>query len=174
MRAFDRQAAGLGSPAHLSEDVADRNRAHLRAGHARDFEHRHAAGRLRLDLDFLVVEFAGAQLLAEGIAGGWARCRTDQRIQHALFSGLLRAGLHVLALALAHLHDRDLDEVADDLLDVAADIADFGEFRGFDLDEGRAGELRQPPRDLGLADAGWPDHQDVLRQHLFAQAAGEL
>ena len=93
----------------------------------------------------------------------------DQRIQHALLGGELRAGLHVLALALADLHDRDLDEVADDLLDVAADIADLGELGGLDLDEGRAGELRQPPRDLGLADAGRPDHQDVFRQHLFAQ-----
>ena len=174
MRAFDRQAAGLGSSAHLSEDIADRNRAHLRAGHARDFEHRHAAGGLRLDLDFLVVELAGAQLLAEGIAGRGARRRSDQRIQHALFGGLLRARLHVLALAFTGLRDRDFDEIANDLLDIAADITDLGELRGFDLDEGRAGELRQPPRDLGLADAGWPDHQDVLRQHLFAQAAGEL
>ena len=80
------------------------------------------------------------------------------------------AGLHVLALALAHLRDRDLDEIADDLLDVAADIADLGEFGGLDLDERRAGELRQPPRDLGLADAGRPDHQDVFRQHFLAQA----
>ena len=174
VRALDGEAAGLGSPAHLPEDVADRNRAHLRAGHARDFEHRHAAGGLRLDLDFLVVELAGAQLLAEGIAGGGARRRSDQRIQHALFGGLLRAGLHVLALALAHLDDRDLDEVADDLLDVSADIADFGELGGFDLDEGRVGQLCQPPRDLGLADAGRPDHQDVFRQHLLAKAAGEL
>ena len=94
----------------------------------------------------------------------------DQRIEHALLGGLLRAGLHVLALALAGLRDRDLDEVADDLLDVAADIADLGELGGLDLDERRAGELRQPARDLGLADAGRPDHQDVLRQHLLAQA----
>src|SRR5437016_4571767 len=97
-----------------------------------------------------------------------------QRIQHALFGGLLRASLHVLALALADLHDRDFNEVADDLLDVAADITDLGELGGLDLDEGRVGQLRQPPRDLGLADAGRPDHQDVFRQHLFAQAAGEL
>ena len=70
--------------------------------------------------------------------------------------------------------DRDLDEVADDLFDVAADIADLGELGGFDLEERRAGELGQPPRDFGLADAGRADHQDVLRQHLFAQAGVEL
>ena len=129
---------------------------------------------LRLDLDFLVVEFAGAQFLAEGIAGRGAGAGADQRIEHALLGGELGARLHVLALALADLGDRDLDEIADDLLDVAADIADLGEFGGLDLDERRAGELCQPPRDLGLADAGRPDHQDVLRQHFLAQRAGEL
>ena len=129
---------------------------------------------LGLDLDFLVVEFAGAQLLAEGIAGRGAGGGADQRIEHAFLGGELRAGLHVLALALAGLRDRDLDEIADDLLDVAADIADLGEFGGFDLDERRAGEFCQPPRDLGLADAGRPDHQDIFRQHFLAQIAGEL
>ena len=166
---FDRQAAGLGAAAHLAEDIADRDRAHLRSGHAGNFEHRHAAGGLRLDLDFLVVELAGAQFLAEGIAGRGARRRSDQRIEHAFLGGELRAGLHVLALALADLRDRDLDEIADDLLDVAADIADLGEFGGFDLDERRAGKFREPPRDLGLADAGRPDHQDIFRQHFLAQ-----
>ncbi len=39
--------------------------------------------------------------------------------------------------------DRGLDEIADDLLDVAADIADLGELGRLDLDEGRAGELGQ-------------------------------
>ena len=82
--------------------------------------------------------------------------------------------MHVLALALPYLGDRDLDEIADDLLDVAADIADFGEFCRLDLDEGRACEFSQTPCDLGLADASWTDHQNVLRQHFFAQGAGEL
>ena len=82
--------------------------------------------------------------------------------------------MHVLALAFAHLRDRDLDEVADDLLDVAADITDLGELGGLDLDERRAGEPGQPPRDLRLADAGRTDHQDVLRQDLLAQAVIEL
>ena len=129
------------------------------------------AGGLRLDLDFLVVEFAGAQFLAERIARRGAGIGADQRIEHAILGGELRAGLHVLALAFAGLRDRDLDQIADDLLDVAADIADLGEFGGFDLDERRAGEFGQPPRDLGLADAGRPDHQDVFRQHFLAQAS---
>jgi len=57
--------------------------------------------------------------LRKEIRGSRARRRSDQRIQHAFFGGLLRARLHVLALALADLHDRDLDEVADDLLDAS-------------------------------------------------------
>ena len=69
---------------------------------------------------------------------------------------------------------RDLDQVAHDLLDVAADIADLGELGRLHLEERRAGELGQPARDLGLADAGRADHQDVLRQHLFAQPLVEL
>ena len=82
--------------------------------------------------------------------------------------------LHVLALSLARQRDGDLDEVAHDLLDVAADIADLGELGGFHLEEGRAGEPGKPAGDLGLADAGRPDHQDILRQHLFAQPVVEL
>ena len=99
---------------------------------------------------------------------------SDQGIDHARLGGLLGADLHVLALLLAGQRDADLDQVAHDLLDVAADIADLGELGRLDLDERRAGEPRQPPRNLGLADAGRPDHQDVLRQHLLAQLVVEL
>ena len=129
---------------------------------------------LHLDLDFLVVELAGAQLLAEAFARGGARAGADQRIEHAFFGGLLGARLHVLAFSLARERDGNLDQVAHDLLDVAADIADFGEFGGFDLEERRAGELGEAARDFGLADAGRPDHQDVFRQHFFAQFVVEL
>ena len=75
---------------------------------------------------------------------------------------------------LARLRDRDLDQVAHDLLDVAADIADLGELGGLDLEEGRAGEPGEAAGNLGLADAGRADHQDVLRQHLLAQLLVEL
>ena len=66
------------------------------------------------------------------------------------------------------------DQVADDLVDVAADIADLGELGRLDLEERRSGELGQAARDLGLADAGRADHQDVLGQHLLAHLAVEL
>src|SRR6185437_1680143 len=170
VRALDRQPPRLGAAAELAEDIADGDRAHLCARHARNLEHRKAAAAgLRLDLDFLVVELAGAELAAKRVARRRAGIGADQRVQHALFRGELGARLHVLALPLAHLDDRDLDEVTDDLLDVAADIADFRELGRLDLDEGRARELGQPPGDFSLADAGRSDHQDVLRQHLLAR-----
>ena len=52
------------------------------------------------------------------------------------------------------LADRDLDQIADDRLDIAPDIADLGELGRLDLDERRIDELRDPPRDFGFADAG--------------------
>ena len=39
---------------------------------------------------------------------------------------------------------------------------------------GASASLRQPPRDLGLAHAGGPDHQDVLGRDLLAQRLGHL
>ena len=38
----------------------------------------------------------------------------------------------------------------------------------------RAGEARQAARDLGLAAAGRPDHEDVLRQNLLLHRTFEL
>src|SRR5207344_1612393 len=87
---------------------------------------------------------------------------------------VLRARAHAAHRLLARLLDADLDQVAHDGVDVAADITDFGELGRLDLDERRLGESRQAPRDLGLADAGRPDHQDVLRRDLLAQRLGDL
>ena len=69
---------------------------------------------------------------------------------------------------------RDLGEVADHRLDVAPDVADLGELRRLDLDERRLREPRQPPRDLGLADAGRADHEDVLRRDLLGHLRRQL
>ena len=122
----------------------------------------------------LSFKFARAELAAEGFLGGGARGFANQRIDHALFGGELRACQHVLALLLAGLGDRNFHQIADDLFDVAADIADLGELGGLDLQERSAGELGKSARNLGLADAGRPDHQDVLRQHLLAHLVVEL
>ena len=76
----------------------------------------------------------------------------DQRVEHALLGGELGLGARPpCAAARGSCAMRDLDEVAHDLLDVAADIADLGELGRLDLEERRLGELRQAARDLGLA-----------------------
>ena len=95
-------------------------------------------------------------------------------IEHALLGGIQRPLAHPGHLLLAgHLH-RDVGEFLDDRVDVAADVADLGELGGLDLDERRVGELGEAPRDLGLADAGRADHEDVLGRDLLAQRLLDL
>jgi hypothetical protein len=128
-----------------------------------------------VDLDLLVVQLAFAQLLAEhlarrAVAGRFlAARRRDQRVQHAVLGGVLGARAHLAHLRHAGLLDGHLGQVADDRVDVLADVADLGELGRLHLDEGRIGQLGQAPRDLGLADAGGADHQDVLGRDLVAQ-----
>ena len=159
-----------------------------------DLERRHLT-LARFDLDGLRVEPSGAQLLAQTLAGVRRliaherrvrgrlaeRRRRDGRqeqIEQPLLGGLPGLVVHFLLALLAHHLDGDLDEIADHRLHVAADVADLGELRRLDLEEGRLRQPRQPPRDLGLADARRPDHQDVLRRDLLghvgrAAAAGD-
>ncbi len=137
-----------------------------------------------LDLDVLVVELPLAQHLAEFLARRrigrlhvaevhFAR-RRQQHVEHALLGGVGGAVADLARFGLARLLDRHFDQVAHDRVDVAADIADLGELRRLDLHERRIGEPRKPARDLGLAHAGRPDQQDVLRRDLLAQRLGNL
>jgi hypothetical protein len=102
------------------------------------------------------------------------RCAGQQRIEHALFGGVGGAVAHLGDFLFAgHFHG-DLDQIADDRVNFATDIADFGEFGGLDLDERRLGQARQAPGDLGLADAGGADHENVLRRDFLPQRLGHL
>ena len=161
--------------AELAENVADIDGADLRARHAGNFEHRHAEPP---DCTSISISLSSSSLVRSvlrklsRVAGAGAGA--DQSVEHALLGGLLGARLHVLALSLAGERDGNLDQVAHDLLDVAADITHFGEFGRFNLEERRARQPREAAGDFGLADAGRPDHQDVLRQHFLAQFVVEL
>ena len=153
----------------FSEQVAQGNRADRSTRHVRQFEHRRrGASGGHFDFDLLVVEFAGAQLLAKTLARGGRSGGANQCIEHALFGGEMRLGAQILALALLHHGDRHFDQVAHDLFDVAADIADLGELGGFDFQERRTGQFGDTAGDFGLAAAGGADHQDVLGQHFLA------
>ncbi len=160
----------------LAENVAQVEHPHLRAGQAGDLEGRQVrrGALLNGDFDFAVVERSFAQHLAELLAGVGAGARADQGVEHPLLGGDLGLGHDFLAQPLAGHPDRNLHQITHDLLDIAADIADLGELGRLDFDEGGLGEPCQPPRDLSLAAAGRPDHQDVLRQYLFAQFGAEL
>jgi hypothetical protein len=131
------------------------------------------------------VEFALAQPLAELLprrAGVVTRAcgKPDiarwrqQDVEDPVLGGVLGAGGDLLHFRLAGLLDRHVDQVANDRVDIAADIADLGELRGFDLDEWGIGQPRKATRDLGLADTGRADQQDVLRRDLGTQRVGHL
>jgi hypothetical protein len=77
-------------------------------------------------------------------------------------------------LGIAYQHDRGLDQVANQALDIAAHVADLGVLGRLCLDERRTYEHRQPAGDLGLADAGRADQHDVLGGYLLAQIVREL
>ena len=96
-----------------------------------------------LDLDLAVVELAVAQhrraasrasrrcsrrrRLARAIGERAAAAARQQQIEQALLGGFLRARPDLRGLLVAHELDRDLDEIAHDRVDVAADVADLGE-----------------------------------------------
>ncbi|MNO80688.1 hypothetical protein D3C76_719020 [compost metagenome] len=155
--------------------------------HARRRGNLDAHGIRHFDLDFLVVQLAFAQALAEQLAGvgiaaglrgffaeaGDPRLR-QQGVEDAVFGGVFGAVAHADDLLLAEHLQRGIGQVADDRFDVTAYIADFGELGRFDLDERRVGQLGQAAGDFGLADTGRADHQDVLRRHLGTQLGRQL
>ena len=149
------------------------------------------AGPLRvahLDLDGAVIEPTRSQLLSQPLAGALGRIgqaghggidlgprsRRQQQVEQAIFGSLPGLRPQLFEALVAHHRNRQLHQVTDHRLDVAPDVADLGELGGFDLDEGRLGQTRQPARDLGLAHAGGPDHQDVLRRDVVGQILGQL
>src|SRR6185436_13610979 len=100
--------------------------------------------------------------ILQRVSAGGGQQHVEQPLLHVLFGA--RADLDELFLA--HALDRRRHQVAHHRLDVAPDVADLGELRGFDLDEGTSRQPGQPSRDLGLADSRRPDHQDVLGRDL--------
>jgi hypothetical protein len=103
--------------------------------------------------------------------GGYRR---DQQVEQALFGPFCGLGPDRFTLFLLDHRHRDLDQIADHRLYIPSDIAHLGELAGLDLEKRGAGQSGEPSRDLGLADTGGPDHQDVLGEHLLGQLGVEL
>ena len=154
---------------------------HARRGH--DFHTDRRRGQL--EFDFFVVEFAFAQSFAEQLPcsrirtrgtvrkTNWARLR-QQRVQNSFFSSVFGAQADFFELLLTQHFYSSIGKVANDRLDVATHVANFGEFGGFDLDERRPRQFCETPRNFRLTDAGRSDHQNVLRRHFVAQRLIEL
>ena len=100
--------------------------------------------------------------------------RRQQRVEHALLRGIGGAVADLARFLLAGLLDRRVGEIADNGVDVAADVADLGELGRLDLDERRVDKSRQAARDLGLAHPRRADHQDVLGRDLLPQRLADL
>ena len=63
----------------------------------------------------------------------------------------------------------DIHQVANDGFHVTADITDLGELGGLHFYERRIGQPCQTPGNLGFADPGRTNHQDVLGRDFTAQ-----
>ena len=175
------------APEHVAHHVlqVDANLLDRRAGDHLERRHRRPRGRRSRRCARRGVRRAAARASARACAsacsrhaavgprpGVGGRVGGSSRSSSRSSAAAARLLLHLLGLLGAHHVDRELDEIAHHRLDVAADVADLGELRGLDLDERRLRQPRQPAGDLGLADAGRSDHQDVLRRDLLGHLGG--
>src|ERR1700688_1178385 len=152
------------------------------------------------NFDGAVVEFAFSQLLPQflsrapgrfsesgiavddnsaGVGGNATIGRTrrswrQKNIEQTFFRvqfGLIR---DVLKFFFPNHFNGDLDQIANHGFHIASHVADLGELRSFNFKEWGVRELSQSPGDFGFADAGGPDHQDILRHHLFSHLGREF
>ena len=144
----------------------------MAARHAGYLELRGAARIFHLEFDLFFFKFAGTKLFAASLTQH--RRRSRQGVENTGFGPVFGLSFDITVFFRPQLGDGDLQQIAHDLFDIAADITDLGEFGGFHFDERGLRQSGQAARDFGLADAGGPDHQNVLGQHLFAQLRRKL
>ena len=79
-------------------------------------------------------------------------------IKHSFLGLQFGFGGYLLAQTVAGHMNGHLNQVTDNLFDVAPDVTNFGELGRLDLNERCLGELRQAPGDFCFADAGRAHH----------------
>ncbi len=144
-----------------------------------------------VNLDHAIVHLALAKLLTQLLPRALMALRSGQRelallplrgrgrrrqqhIQQALLGVHLRAIFHLFQPLLAHHVNGDLHEVANHRFHVAAHITHLGKLRGLHFKERRIGQLREAARNLCLAHAGGPNHDDVLGHDVVGQVGRQL
>src|SRR4029450_11436856 len=85
-----------------------------------------------------------------------------------------RARLPVFSFSVANQPNSDLEQVANDLLYIASDIANFSKFRGLDFEKRGAGQPRKPAGNFCLANPGRANHQNIFWNNPPPQLAVEL
>ncbi len=113
-------------------------------------------------------------LPADGVDGVEPRRAGKEEVEQALQRHVLRLGGVSLAVLFLDEVASQLSQIADQALDVPPDVTNLGELAGLDLDEGAIGEAGKPSGDLGFADPGGPDHDDVFGRNLIAHLFGKL
>ena len=172
----------LAPAADVREHSLDLLRQIFHPGRSEDLHRRRC--RRYLDLDLAVVERPFAQHLSELLSRrivDWLHVvkvdrmrRGNQQVEDFILGRVGGAIADLLHFRFAHLLDRDVGQVADDGVDVTTHVSDLGELRRLDLDERCIGQARETACDLGLANTGRPDHQDVLRCDLLPQRLADL
>ena len=156
---------------HPLHHVADVDRhAGLQIGDIRPL-HRRFGHR---NFDLALFQLTRAQHAAEFRARIGSGVVADEGGDQPFFRVEFRLGLHIPPTRVAQHDDAGFHQIAHDALHIAADIADFGEFGGFHLQERCLRQFGEPAGDFGFAAAGGADHQDVLGNNLFAHALRQL
>ena len=105
-------------------------------------------------------------LFVIGLVGGVA----NEEVEDALLHLALDERRFRLADALLAEENAVLNEIPDNLIDVLPVEANLCEFGCLHFHEWGAHKLRQPARNLRLAAAGWPNHQDILWHNFIPHA----
>ena len=127
-----------------------------------------------LKLDYGVVQLTAFEFIAKHLERLFAGVFACNGGDDAGFRSLVGVCLNFIPHQVTGHGDGGLDKVSDNLLDITADVTNFGELSGLDFKERRLRELGKAAGDLGFANARGADHQDILRINFVAKIIAKL